>query len=309
MRKMIRSRLVLATVAALAGFASAGLAGPYLPYTDPTGQVQPDQILAWATSVVDYLPAPGVTDAWDDSSNALGPSGGGTVSLGDLDTNQIADKVAPGSITVKFSTPIVDKAGPDLAVFENAGTFFGGPFVFAELAFVQVSSNGSDFVQFPATSLNTGPVANPNFDDTEPESFPNNTRYLPVAHEPGINNIDAYFGRNFSGVNTTNIKNLAGVHPAGIGTPFDLAELAGLPEVVSGAVDLSAIRYVRLVDIPGDGSFLDNDNHPIFDTWLTVDSGGFDLDAVGAINVPELPTSLLALLGLAMLVTVRRPRR
>ena len=59
-----------------------------------------------------------------------------------------------------------------------------------------------------------------------------------------------------------NVHNLAGKHPnaGGIctGTPFDLDDLAGHPDVVSGTVDLNAIRYVRIVDVPGNGDFFDD---------------------------------------------------
>jgi hypothetical protein len=35
------------------------------------------------------------------------------------------------------------------------------------------------------------------------------------------------------------------------------------------------------VDIPGDGSFHDSSDRPIYDAWQTVGSGGFDLEAIG----------------------------
>ncbi|NEO58112.1 MAG: hypothetical protein F6K54_36690 [Okeania sp. SIO3B5] len=65
-----------------------------------------------------------------------------------------------------------------------------------------------------------------------------------------------------------------------------------LPSVTSGAVDINAIRFVRIVDIPGNGSFLDATGDPIFDPWPTAPptatSGGFDLGAIGVINVIKL---------------------
>lgn len=82
----------------------------------------------------------------------------------------------------------------------------------------------------------------------------------------------------------TLIRNLAGKHVNGNGrswgTPFDLAE-TGLEE----------IRYVRIVDIPGNGHFTDAAGRPIYDPWITFDAGGFssagfDLEAVGAISSP-----------------------
>ncbi|WP_425396678.1 PEP-CTERM sorting domain-containing protein [Aeoliella sp.] len=280
MKKSIASRAVAALLATV-GFATSGLAGPYPAFTDVANQVQPSQVQSWAAAVVDYSPAPGVDAAFANPSVALGSNDGVGVSLGDLEAAQIATGVLPGSITLQFSKAIVDKAGPDLAVFENAGEFFSAPYIFAELAFVEVSSNGTDFARFPSVSLNIEPD-----DDDVLE-----TDELTVP-----------FGRNFAGADTTNIHNLAGVHPSGIGTPFDLAELVAEFEVVSGSVDLSAIRYVRLVDIPGNGDSLDSLGNPIVDTWLTTGSGGLDLDAVGALNVPEPASVALVLLASAAFV-------
>lgn len=288
----------------------AALAGPYTAYSDPAGQVQPESIVAWAHAVVDYSPAPGVDAGFALGTSGLGAPDGGIVSLGDLDTNQIGAGVAPGSITVAVASPIVNGTGADFAVFENAGTFFGDVFVFAELGFVEVSSNGTNFARFPATSLNTAATPNPDFDTNLPESFPDNTRYLAVPHVADTNGIDALFGRNFSGINTTNINNLAGIHPTGVGTPFDLADLAGNAAVQSGLVNLNNIRFVRVIDVPGDGSFTDSAGRPILDTWLTAGSGGFDLDAVGVINTPEPGTIVMVSLFVVGGLTLSRcPRK
>ena len=52
------------------------------------------------------------------------------------------------------------------------------------------------------------------------------------------------------------------------------------------------VRYERgqtanvLVDIPGTGQFFDSTGWPIYDPSVTEGSGGFDLEAVGAISVP-----------------------
>ena len=72
------------------------------------------------------------------------------------------------------------------------------------------------------------------------------------------------------------------------GTPFDLAALAGHPLVTAGTLDLNAVRHIRIVDIPGNGSFPDSVApvpHPIFDPWRTTGSGGSDVEAVGVISV------------------------
>ena len=259
---MIRSLMILLTLA------TAAVAGPYPAYT--TNGVAPAQVNAWADALVNYSPAPGVVaiDSFGGGphnvpANGLGAADGQTVSLGDLDAAQIGAGVPVGRITLSFVTPIFNGPGADLAVFENASAFFTAPVIFGELAFVEVSSNGVDFARFPAVSLNTEA------------------------------DLDAPFGRDFSGINTTNIHNLAGVHPTRSGTPFDLAELTSAAAVVSGAVSLSSIRFVRLVDIPGNGAFTDSLGNPVLDPWLSVESGGFDLDAVGGINVVPEPMALV----------------
>ncbi len=274
---------------------SHAVAGPFASFSDPAGRVIPASIVRWAETVIDYSPSATVVNGFGDPTAALGPAGGSVVSLGDLDAMQIAAGDAPGSITLQLQGSAFDGPGADLAVFENASTFFTDPFVFAELAYVEVSSDGLTFARFPSISLNTGPVSNPNFDANQPENFSTNPRFLGVPQLPETTAIDAGFGRNFAAVNSTNIHNLAGYHPTGFGTPFDFADLANDPRVIAGDVDLNAIRFVRIVDIPGDGTFRDALGNPIFDTWPTTGTGGFDLDAVGAINsVPE-PASLLLL--------------
>ncbi len=250
-------------------------AGPFDSHLD--AGVDPASIAAWATTVVDYSPTSEVDlGSFGDASEGLGAADGVIVSLGDL-ADPTGGGEGPGSITVGFQATIVDGPGADFAVFENAFDFTFDPnvnpdIVFAELAFVEVSSNGTDFARFPATSLNIEP--DPNNPDPDRD-----------LHVP--------FGRDFAGANTTNIENLAGVNLTLTGTPFDLSELASDPLVTGGSVDLNAIQFVRLVDIPGDGSVVDSLGNPILDTWHTTGSGGMDLDAVGAINkVPE-PNALI----------------
>jgi hypothetical protein len=256
-------------------------AGPFQPYT--TSGVLPANIVAWASTVETYNPTAEVVglDMFGGGphnvpANGLGPADGTTVSLGDLGANAISSGAAPGSITVRFQATIYDGAGPDFAVFENAAAFFDDfdtAFIFAELAFVEVSTNGTEFARFAATSLNIEVNAN-----------------LP---DPNHDQLHVPFGRNFAGINTTNVNNLAGIHPTFVGTLFDLNDLNNHTLVTQGHIDLANIQYVRFVDIPGDGSFSDLFGNPILDTWHTIESGGFDLDAVGAIHAIPEPASLL----------------
>ncbi len=246
----------------------------------------------WASEVVDYHQAPGVDSRWCDPNKTLGPATGNVTdifSLGDLSREQVQNGETPGWITLTFNEPVSNKKGYDFAVFENGmisesttqvGSVKGE--LLAELAFVEVSSNGKDFIRFPSVSLT---------DKT---------------------------GSLFSTLEPDRIYNLAGKHPNAYnvctGTPFDLQELASQPDVISGLVDINDIKYVRIVDIPGTGDFYDNAvnnidpntdpnwasyayNHPIFDEWNTsllplYPSSGFDLEAIGVMKEQEFSADI-----------------
>lgn len=269
--------------------------GPFASHR--TNGVEVSEIVAWASETAVYAPTAEVAHLdpfgggpHDDPSRALGPADGTTVSLGDLDATGLAAGSAAGSLTLRFTTAIFNGPGPDLAVFENAFEFTDAPsadFIFAELAFVEVSTDGEHFVIFPAVSLNID--ADPSVADDD----------LQQLHVP--------FGRDFAGVNTTNLHNFAGVHPTLTGTPFDLDDLVAADDVVAGRVDLDEIYYVRLVDVPGNGSVTDSRGNPIHDAWHTVDSGGLDVDAVGILHqVPEPSSVWLVALGAMLLRRVPR---
>ncbi len=116
---------------------------------------------------------------------------------------------------------------------------------FLELGFVRVSSDGENFYGFYCDSLTAGAVG---------------------AY--GI-------------VYPTDVNGLGGKYRHGYGTPFDLAELRG----VSPYLDVDNVRYVQIVDIVGDGGDLDTSGKPIYDPYPTIGSAGFDLDAIGVINL------------------------
>lgn len=221
-------------------------------------------------------------NAIDPTRTNFGPRGsttinqtGGFNSLGDLDATQIANGISPGFLTVTFPAGIRNGTGHDFAVFENGFTFGtnanGVPGLFAEFAFVDVSTNGSDFARFQSISRNTTPLV--------------------------VNGA-------FAGYDVTQVYNLAGKHASGFGTPFELDELASNSLVLNGLLDLNNIQFVRLFDIPGNGSFLDSLGNPILDNWLTAGSGGFDFRlgigrGVGVMNVTAVPEpSSLMLLGI-----------
>jgi len=260
------------------------------PFTDP-GIGPSEGFAAWADTVDSFTPTSSGSPV-SGGPSGLGPADGVTVSLGDLDASQIAASVPPGQITLQFTSGhIYDGPGWDFAVFENA-TDFGGfvpfPFLFAELGYVEVSSDGVQFARFPATSLNVPPGSG----------------------IPGDTEIDAAFGTAFATINRTNVHNLAGASLAPLGTKFDLTDLSGDPLVLSGNVDLDSIEFVRIVDVPGDGSFLDQFGNGILDAWPTAGTGGVDLDAVAARHFVPEPASLLPLaLGWGWLLRGNRKRR
>lgn len=225
-------------------------------------------------------------NAIDPSRTVFAPRGSTTISttgfnsLGDLDATDIANGVPPGFLTVTFPTGIRNGPGHDFAIFEN-GFAFGTPNgLFAEFAFVEVSTNGTDFIRFAGISTNTTPVTGS----------------------------DA-----FAGFDVSNVYNLAGKHASGFGTPFDLEELSNNPLVLAGQINLENIQYVKLVDIPGNGSFLDSQGNPILDNWLTTGSGGFDFrlpagQGIGVLHaVPE--PSCLALAAALGLFAARQRRK
>ena len=177
-----------------------------------------------------------------------------------------------GIITVRFSEPFGDIRGYDFVVFEN-GFPTSDSTGFYELAFVEVSSNGTDFFRFPSQSL----------------------------HEP-----DRFAGP-FTELHSELLDGFAGRFSAPYGAPFDLSEL---PD--DALLDKSAISHVRLIDVIGtaDPAFAKTDDagrvivDPYPTPWGTC---GFDLDAVGilaeeisfTINPPTKVESIQAISVLA----------
>ncbi|MHC4326053.1 MAG: DUF4465 domain-containing protein, partial [Planctomycetota bacterium] len=266
------------TEAGINGYVDPGNYWQHADPQDPNAVINPI-FRGWATEVVSYQPAPGLDSQWTDSSMTLGPATGDKldiVSLGDLTQEHIDQGMAPGQITLYFEESIRQGKGYDFVVFENGfisnanwgnGSLAGQ--MFAEFGYVEVSSNGNDFVRFPPVSLIPEPV--------------------------GL----------YGTVEISEVYNLAGKHPNAYGictgTPFDLQEIVNDPDVVAGLVDVNDIRYVRIVDIPGSGVFYDEamlsmdpgswpaldfyqNSHPIYDAWPTFGSGGLDLEAIGVLR-------------------------
>ena len=200
-------------------------------------------IVSWATGVTiqrGYLdianPTQGFASYGTDEDALFEAEGDATsvVSLGDS-----------GVAILTFDVPLMNGFGPDFAVFENG---FADDFL--ELGFVEVSSDGTHFVRFPA-----------------------------ISETPVVTQIGPF---EFS--DCRYVHNLAGKYRAGFGTPFDLEDL-----VDSIGIDLNAIRYIKIIDVVGSinstfGSY-DGEGTIINDLYPTAfPSGGFDLDAVAVIN-------------------------
>jgi len=165
---------------------------------------------------------------------ATGPADDLVVSLGDH-----------GSALLGFDIPIINRTGPDFAVFENS---FNDSFL--ELAFVEVSSDGEHFVRFPAVSLT-------------PENRQVNT---------------------FDTIDATKIHNFAGKYRHSYGTPFDLDDIKdSLGIDLNNIIRIRIVDVIGCIQSPFETH--DSQGHIVNDPWPTpFDTGGFDLDAVGVIH-------------------------
>lgn len=210
-------------------------AGPYAPAVGYAGTTAVDKdaasLVAWATGWTDYVVGANCDEQWRTPDEATGKAEGASsniVCLGEA-----------GRITMTFDTPIMDGPGGDFAVFENSVND-----TFLELAYVEVSSDGTNFFRFPNFSLTPGPVG--------------------------------AFGSLFP----TNIHGLGCKYRQGYGEPFDLADVAAS----APGLDTDNVRWVRLKDVSGDGSFMDSVGRTIYDPYLATGSAGFDLDAIGVMS-------------------------
>lgn len=311
------------TDAGIAGF--VGPAGEGVTATATNGNSINPVFVAWASSVVSYVPSDktgtygqnGIGSQFANPMLALGPVTGNNmdiVTLGDMSTAEIASYKAgigygPGTLTLAFDVAIINGAGADFAAFENgfvsnyttgAGTAAGQ--MFAELGFVEVSTDGTNFARFPSSYLN----------------YPNASETGMVDNRIDLDGNGTLDGTAYLTQDVSNIYNLVGKHANAYGvswgTPFNLDDLLENELVVDGLVDLNEINYVRIVDIPGNGTLTDDSGNPIYDAWVTWGSGGLDFEALGVINaaptsaVPVPGAAWLLGCGLMGLVGIRRQR-
>lgn len=200
----------------------------------------------FASGWTEFAPGPNVDASWKTPQNAVGPVGG-TGYEGNTNVVVLGDR---GAITMTFPSAIYDGPGDDLAVFENGFRVNGTTEAdFVELGRLQVSSNGTDFVEFDSATTHTATVS------------------------------------GYAGAPARAYGGLAGRELNGYGTPFDLTSLRNKQAVREGKVDLQRITHVRIVDIVGDGNDRDSFGRSIFDAFPTYGSGGFDLRGIGATHL------------------------
>ncbi len=217
-------------------------------FAPPAGQVGSTAIQADSSVFVSWANGSTVTRGYQDISNtSLGYAtvGEDSMALGKAGSNGVISLGDGGSAILTFIHPIKNGTGPDFAVFENS---FSDTFL--ELAFVEVSSDGTNYYRFPATSYSYNSV------------------------QVGL----------AGSVDATKINNLAGKYRALYGTPFDLQELAS-----QSGLNVDSITHIKIIDVVGSiqNAYATRDQYgnKINDPWSTpFASSGFDLDAVGVIN-------------------------
>jgi hypothetical protein len=233
-------RVLLVSLCAAVLLPSATPAGPYAPAAGEPGSTavawDDPRFIAWASGWTNYMP--GADDRWKDPSQGTGPADAWDAS----DPSQVVSLGGGGRLTLTFPVPVADGPGDDFVVFENAVTD-----EFLEFAYVEVSSDSTNYYRFPCASLTSNAVG------------------------------------NYGSVDPTDVDGLAGKYRAGHGVPFDLAVLRGR----APGLDFRGVSHVRLIDIPGNGSCTDSVGRAIYDAYPTTGSPGFDLDAIGVLNVPD----------------------
>ena len=218
------------------------------PYPPIVGQPGSTAIYKDSSAFVNWVTSCKVVRGLQDvSTPTLGLANGGDSSMviGIAGTNGVVSLGDGGSAICTFQYPIKNGIGKDFAVFENS---FDDTFL--ELAFVEVSSDGINFVRFPSHSLTDTTLQTNTFGTTD----------------------------------ATKINNLAGKYRGSYGAPFDLQELAG-----NTNLNINAITHVKIIDVVGSVNKQyakrDSYNNMINDPWPTpFPNGGFDLDAIGVIH-------------------------
>ncbi len=239
------------------------------------------KIKAWATGYQNYFVGTienQVDSNWKTPENLLG-------AVSEIDpTKKVCSLGNGGSITLTFSSGIGNGSGADFAVFEN-----GFDANYLELGFVEVSSNGVDFVRFP------------NF-------------YI------GTERIYEWLQHGNTDVAPENVYNLVSKYESGYGHCFDLEELKTVKAYIDSGkstfsddyekaflasystLDFDNVSYIRIIDIYGDGNTKDSIGHSIFDpTGDQRSSPGLDLKGVAVLNTAIIPEPNYIALAFALI--------
>jgi hypothetical protein len=273
-------------------FAAATFAGAGAVFAG--ARARADQF--YATGVVSQHVGSPNQPAFSQQSKALGGPRGGGLSQQSLDVLNLG---VGGDLTLGFDNgPVVrtitNQPGADFIIFENA--FYAGGNAntsMAELIFVEVSSDGTNFARFPVESATANPVGP--FGTIDPANVSGFGGVHPVFANVDTNATDPF-------------------DPAAAGgDAFDLSALSTNPLVTGGLVNLNAVRYVRLVDVLGDGSLTDRLGRPIYDATDNTEetgNGGADVDSVAVLHgLPEPGNLAMIAIGLCAIVRRRRRRR
>lgn len=220
-------------------------------YAPPAGQAGSTAIIKSSSVFIGWATGITVVRGPQDIANPTGllaSSGSPNDALGGTGTG-VVSLGDGGSATVTFGTPIANGPGFDFAVFEN-----GFSDTFLELGFVEVSSDGINFFRFPSHS------------ETQ------------TTTQIG----------GFGAVDCRYINNLAGKYRANYGTPFDLSDL---PD--NALLDKDNITHLKIIDAIGTINPLyashDSYGNIVNELYSTpYATGGFDLNAVGVINIKTL---------------------
>ena len=218
----------------------------------------------YASQVISTVTGAGQSSFADPTQALGGPSGQGDL-MQSLDVYRLG---IGGSITLGFGPHAINNApGDDFIVFADQFYVNGNPTQdYAELAYVSVSSDGTNFATFPTLSLTPGPVGT--FGNINPAN---------VSGFAGVNPV-------YANVDTNTINpfdsSVAG------GDAFDLSALSTQPQVTDGSVNLNDIQYVRITDAIS-GTSVDSSGNTIYDPGISA-----VLDSVAVINGIDLSPTL-----------------
>lgn len=213
---------------------------------------------SFAHAVAAYRPGPGVKAPFDDPRKALGPALGAGRTSGSLDVVTLGEG---GSLSLSFRTPITDGPGADFLVFENSFIVGLRAECYAELAFVEVSSDGVNFARFPVSYVGPQVPIGP-FGSLVPGTWSGCAGSTPVHTHP------------------TRRPDIDPRDPARTGgDAFDLAVLRDHPLVRAQKLNIFRVTHIRLVDVV-DGKHRDAKGRLIRDPSL----GSADIDGITVIN-------------------------